>query len=186
MKTNEATRLLKSMGWSIYTDEVGDKFSSFTLPDRIVNIIYGIRRNRNSEKFFGLLSLTTVAFAQACSEVRGEEENCPLIRSWEGISVTAPEIFEEHVRQASEEAISWASKQDLEKALWEHAALPTSAPGARPIWHLAALAILGDVAKLRSYQASFEAGDRLGFVPYIRKEDIDRAVALAEFSIASK
>ena len=49
-----------------------------------------------------------------------------------------------------------------------------------PMRHLAALALAGDVAKLKSYQASFEAGDRLGFVPYITKDYIDRAVALAE------
>lgn len=74
----------------------------------------------------------------------------------------------------------WAEAQDLDKALWDHAALPTNAPGARPIWHLAALALLGDVMKLKSYQASCAAGDRLRFVNYITKDYIDRAVALAE------
>lgn len=69
---------------------------------------------------------------------------------------------------------------EILQALHDHAALPTDAPGARPIWHLAALALLGDVAKLKPYQASFEAGDRLGFVPYITKDYIDRAVTLAE------
>ena len=43
-----------------------------------------------------------------------------------------------------------------------------------------ALALLGDIAKLKSYQASFEGGDRLGFVPYVTKGYIDRAVSLAE------
>jgi len=40
--------------------------------------------------------------------------------------------------------------------------------------------LLGDVAKLKSYQTSFVAGDRLGFVNYVTKDYIDRAVALAE------
>jgi len=76
--------------------------------------------------------------------------------------------------------MSWAKKQDLSKALHDYALLPTDAPGARPIWHLAALAILKDVEKLKSYQDSFEAGDRLGFVPYVTKEYIERAVVLAK------
>ncbi len=94
--------------------------------------------------------------------------------------IRAPEILEEHVRHASDEAIAWAEAQDLDKALRDYAALPTNVPGARPIWHLGALAVLGDVAKLKSYQASFEAGDRLGFVNYVTKDYIDRAVVLAE------
>ena len=95
-----------------------------------------------------------------------------------------PEILEMHVRQASDEAIAWAQEQDLGKALRGHAALPTNAPGARPIWHLAALALLGGVAKLKSYQVSFEAGDRLGCVNYVTKDYIDRAVFLAEELVA--
>ncbi|EEE35397.1 hypothetical protein RKLH11_4073 [Rhodobacteraceae bacterium KLH11] len=60
------------------------------------------------------------------------------------------------MRQASDEAIAWAQGQDLDMALQDYAALPTDAPGARPIWHLGALAVLGDAARLQSYQASFE------------------------------
>lgn len=86
-----------------------------------------------------------------------------------------PEIL-----QASNEVIVWAQKQDLDRALQDHAALPTDAPGAQPIWHLAALAVLGELARLKSYQASFEARDRLGFVPYVTKDFIDRAMSLAE------
>jgi hypothetical protein len=40
--------------------------------------------------------------------------------------------------------------------------------------------VLGDVERLKSYQASFEAGNRLCFVNYVTKDYIDRAVALAE------
>ena len=53
-------------------------------------------------------------------------------------------------------------------------------PGAAGVWQLAALALLGRTAKLKSYQASFAAGNRIGFVNYITKDYIDRAVALAE------
>ena len=91
-----------------------------------------------------------------------------------------PEVEIENVARLSDEAIDWAKKQDLPAALIEHAGLPTNAPGARPIWHLAALAILGDVAKLRSYHSSFVDGDRLGFVNYVTTDYIERALEQAE------
>lgn len=181
MKTKEVTQILKSLGWKAFTDEVGDKYTHYELPDRVVQIIYGIRKFSQDEQFEAMLSASTSAFSVACMEIAGDGESyAPLVRAWTDICIRASEILEEHVRQASEEAIAWAQEQDLDKALREHAALPTNAPGALPIWHLAALALLGEVAKLKSYQASFEAGDRLGFVPYVTKDYIDRAVCFAE------
>jgi hypothetical protein len=181
MKMKEATQILTALGWSVHIDEVGDKVAHFALSDRIVDIIYGIRKFSQNDQFEATLSASTSSFSVACMAIRGGGGSyTPLARAQKGLRVRASEILEEHVRQASEEAIAWAEAHDLDKALQDHAALPTSAPGARPVWHLAALALLGDVAKLRSYQSSFEAGDRLGFVNYVTKDYIDRAVALAE------
>ncbi len=181
MNTSEMTKVLKVLGWEAYTDDVGDKFTHFHLPDRTVQIIYGVRKFGGEQQLEAMRSLSTIAFSKACLEISGRGSSyTPLIRAWKGIRLKVPEVLEEHVRQASDEAIAWAEAQDLDKALRDHAALPTNAPGARPIWHLAALALLGDVAKLKSYQASFAAGDRLGFVNYVTKDYIDRAVALAE------
>lgn len=181
MKTNEVTLILKGLEWKAFTDEVGDKVAHFALSDRIVDIIYGIRKFSQGEQFEATLSTSTSAFSVACTGIRGGGGSyTPLARAQKGLRIRASEILEEHVRQASEEAIAWAKVQDLDKALRDHAALPTNAPGARPIWHLAALVLLGDVAKLKSYQASFEEGDRLGFVNYVTKDYIDRAVILAE------
>lgn len=181
MNMRQATQTLKAFGWSIYTDEVGDKVAHYILHDRIVQIIYGLDRIRDQQKFGAMLSLTTDAFSSACQAINPRSgKGAPFVRAWKRLDIRAPEILEEHVRQASDEAIAWAQAQDLDKALQDHAALPTNAPGARPIWHLAALALLGEVEKLKSYQASFEAGDRLGFVPYVTKDYIDRAVEFAE------
>ena len=181
MKIIQAKKSLEMLGWKIFKDEVGDQCAYFQLPDRIVQIIFGIDKMPNKQKFSSTLSLTTAIFSNACSNVDPDHgDYSPYIRAWDGIGIYAFEILEEHVRQASEHAIRWAKAQDLEKALYEHAALPTDAPGVQPIWHLGALAVLGDVKKLKAYQASFAAGDRLGFVPYITRDYIDRALALAE------
>lgn len=181
MKIKEVTDVLKALGWRAYTDEVGDKSTRFCLPDRTVQIIYGIRKYGEEQQLEATLSASSDAFSHGCKTIdSGLGSYAPLVRSRKGLVYQVSEILEEHVRQASDEAIAWAEAQDLDKALRDHAALPTNAPGARPIWHLAALGLLGDVTKLKSYQASFEAGDRLGFVNYVTKDYIDRAVALAE------
>jgi hypothetical protein len=172
---------LRSLGWRVQTDEVGDKVAFFDLSDRVIDIIPNVRRYGGDQQFSTMKSLSTERFSAACQHIRHRGEGyTPLIRAMQSFRLIVPEILDDHVRQASEEAIAWAEAQDLDKALRDHAALPTNAPGARPIWHLAALVLLGDVAKLKSYQASFEAGDRLGFVNYVTKDYIDRAVALAE------
>jgi hypothetical protein len=181
MKINDATLLLKSFGWKASKDEVGDRYTLFQLPDRVVQIVYGIRRFVAYQSFSSTLSVSTGEFSSASSRIEGSGRRCwPLLVRWEGLSVMAPELLPEHIQQASDEAIAWAQSQDLDKALRDHAALPTDAPGTGPVLHLASLAILGEVEKLKSYQASFEAGDRLGFVPYVTKDYIDRAVAVAE------
>jgi hypothetical protein len=181
MKLKDVTSLLKSFGWAAYKDEVGDRYTIYKLPDRTVQIIYGLDRIRDQQKFGSTLSTSTDVFAGACGMIYGDNfGSWPLISARPGLDIRAPEILEEHVQQASEQAIAWAQSQDLDEALRKHAALPTDAPGTGPILHLASLAILGEVEKLKSYQASFEAGDRLGFVPYVKKDFIDRAVALAQ------
>ncbi len=181
MNIREVTKTLEGLDWKISKDDVGDRIAHFQLPDRKVRIIYGLDRVREQKKLGSTLALATEDFSNACLEVDPSYgSDAPFIRAWKGLDIRSSEILEEHVRQASDEAIAWAREQDLDKALQDHAALPTDAPGARPIWHLAALAVLGEVDCLKSYQASFKAGDRLGFVNYITKEYIDRALDLAE------
>ncbi|WP_299085617.1 hypothetical protein [uncultured Ruegeria sp.] len=181
MKTADVTKTLEVLGWETHTDEVGDKFTHFYLPDRTIQIIYGVRKFSNAQQLEAMLSLSTDAFSKACSEISGDGAGyTPLIRAWKGIRMKVPEVLEEHVRQVSSESIQWAKGQDLEAGLKTNASLPTDAPGARAVWHLGALAVLGDIARLRSYQISFEAGDRLGFVNYVTRGYIDRAVGLAQ------
>ncbi len=181
MKSRELTKTLAALGWSTGSDEVGDTFAHFILPDRIIQIIYGIRQFPGDQRLEIMLSLSTELFSKYRKTIRTSRGTyVPLTVSSKGINIRAPEILKEHVRQASDEAIAWAQAQDLDKALKDLAALPTDAPGTGPVHHLAALALMGEVAKLKAYQASFEAGDRLGFVPYVTKDYIDRAVVLAE------
>jgi len=185
MKIKEATDILKSIGWKTYMDE-GSRRASLKLLDRTVEIGYIIRRFPHDEKFSASPALYTDEFSAACSRIENvPDDDMPFIVPWNWPGVRVPEIKEEHVHQASQMAIDWAKEQDLHQGLLAHAALPTTAFGLKPVWHLAALALLGDIEKLKFYQASFEAGDRLGFLPYITKDYIDRAVAIAKQNLAA-
>jgi len=181
MKIKEATDILKKIGWHTYIDE-GSRRASFKLSDRTVEIGYTIRRYTNDEEFSASPALYTDEFSAACSQIENERDDysMPFIVPWNWSGVRVPEIKEEHIHQESQQAIDWAREQDLHQALLDYAALPTNAIGALPPRHLAALALLGDIEKLKFYQSSFEAGNRLDFVPYITKDFIDRAVTLAE------
>ncbi|EJF95930.1 hypothetical protein ME9_00773, partial [Bartonella taylorii 8TBB] len=46
--------------------------------------------------------------------------------------------------------------------------------------HIGALALLGDIETLQSYQKSFTAGDHLGFDESIGQTHLERALALAK------
>ncbi len=72
MNKKEVSLSLTGLGWAIYTDEVGDKVAHFTLPDRIVDIIYGIRIFRNDKQLEAMLSTSTQKYSEVCSEIRGE------------------------------------------------------------------------------------------------------------------
>jgi len=184
MKIKEATDILKSIGWQTYKDEVGDRGAYFKLSDRTVDIGYTIRRFPNDEKFSAPPALYTDEFSAACGWIRDRtNDSMHFIVPWNWPGIYAPEIREEHIHQASQQAIDWAKEQDLHQGLLDLAALPANAfgrRGLRGLRHIAALALLGDVDKLKFYQSSFEAGDRLAFEDYITKDFIDRAVTLAE------
>jgi len=182
MKIRKVAEILEEIGWQVYKDEIGDRGACFSLSDRVVDIMYGISRATRYQQFSSTLSVSTKKFSLVYSRIENECDNyAPLIVAWKGLDIRDPEIIRpEHIHQASHQAIEWAKEQDLNKALLDHAALPTNAPGTRPLLHLSALALLGEVEKLKFYQTSFEAGNRLDFALYITKDFIDRALAIAE------
>ncbi len=75
--------------------------------------------------------------------------------------------------------VAWAKSEDIACGLAKYRALPTDSVGARPMRHIAALALAGNVEKIEEYLCSFKAGNRLGFVPYITESMLDRAIELA-------
>ena len=127
-------------------------------------------------------AITTRDFSRSVLAIfRDKEKSNAMLATDRGpISIVVPDVTEKEVRQVAAETLEWAKSINVEEELMAKTRLPTDAPGARPLWHLAALSLVGDVEKLKSYRTSFEAGDRLGLVPYITKDYIGRAVAFAE------
>ena len=183
MKIGNVGQELKMLGWNLSRDEAGARLASFKLSDREVVAGYRLMQSPEEQDLWLSLFVETEAFSNACATIcadHGSGDNDPIVVAKDKLIICVPEVLDQHVRQASEKAIAWAREQDLDLALRKHAALPTSSPGALPVWHLAALVLIGDVDRLKSYLKSFDAGDRLGFVPYITRDYIFRALQLAE------
>ena len=180
MKIGHVADILKTLGWELSRVD-GDRVAEYGLPDRTVSIWYSLKHPPDEQLLILIPSVRESVFSRVCAEIGDRDAWIyPSVTTRCFPSITVPEILEQHVRQGSETVIAWAREQDLDEALREHAALPTNSRGTLPIKHFAALALTGDVDRLKSYQASLDAGDRLGFVPYITRDHIDRALQLAE------
>ena len=189
MEKKDIAKHLASWGWQVKKDNVGDKSGKLSLADREVRVHWTLRGSyrRKTQCVTLSPSISTIEFSKLYCHIG-------TLKSYEyksmqvlinGPSREEKTISIDHLKAVSEEAIAWAKEQDLNACLQKHANLPTDAPGNAPLKHLTSLAILGDVDKLKYYQTSFENGDRLGFVPYIKKNYIDRAYAAASKSSQS-
>lgn len=179
MKEKDILPFLNGLGWKCSKDEAGDYFCLMDIGCIEVQIIPSIGKRSDYFRVSFMPSVSVKAFTEAVSFILGEAKNyVPVI-----VSNDIPEKISgfsfDDVKRLSEQAISWASAQNLEEGLAAYRALPTDSKGAMPLRHLAALAIACDVDRLASYKRSFDQGDRLGFVPYITKDMIERALLIA-------
>lgn len=173
---------LEGLGWRCGKDEVGDYFCLMDIGNAQVQIIPDIGKRSSHFRVSFMPSVSTKNFTAAVAFIFGEARDyVPIIVS-NNVPEKIVDFSLDDVVRLSQGAVSWASAQDIEKGLAAYRALPTNSKGAMPLRHLAALAIAGEADRLASYQRSFEQGDRLGFVPYITAEMIDRALLLARDS----
>ncbi|UVJ42907.1 hypothetical protein NVV94_20290 [Pseudomonas sp. LS1212] len=179
MKEKEILPTLEELGWRCRKDEVGDYFCLMDLGKVQVQIIPAIGKRSDHFRVSLMPSLSTKTFTETVEFILGEAGGFDPIIVSNDVPEKIVDFSLDDVTRLSQAAISWASAQDIEKGLAAYRALPTNSKGAMPLRHLAALAMAGDVGRLASYQRSFEQGDRLGFVPYITLEMIDRALLIA-------
>ena len=172
--------VLEDLGWKCDKDEAGDFYCLLEYGDGQLQIIPTIRKCSDHFRVSLMPSISTKRFSAAASKILGESiDHDPIVVSnLEDNKI--PVVSKEDIVRIAEKVLSWASAQDIEAGLAIYRDLPTNAKGARPLRHLAALALAGDVERLQSYKRSFDRGDRLDFVPYISVEMIERGIVIAK------
>ncbi|WP_375656412.1 DUF6990 domain-containing protein [Bartonella sp. CM120XJJH] len=196
-----ATGLLKSLGWSVEIEGKGDYLATFFLPDREVQFLYNEKPVEEFSPFDRGLLIMSGIFAAACQTINPHNSGV-LPTVFMNFVSNGLEIFEEKVsakrlKKALNKTLKWTMEDDSLHEMfrsqyslppWEKDSLSWTsdddvedvefAPYA--LLHLAALALLGDVETLASYDESFTAGDQLGFDETIEKVHLERAIEIAQ------
>lgn len=188
MRLIETKKMFQALGWHAYRAEGVTFAADFHLSDRFVSLLPQIVRLGDREVLQYSPSLYTKSLIDAYQFITDKKNQGPplinfdFVRTppFDAMSIEAPEIMEAHIGQASEEAISWAIEQDIDKVLEDCAAWPPEFFGTIPVRHLAALSIQRDEQRLRYYQDRFAAGDNLGFWRKDFSDFIDRALIFAK------
>lgn len=179
MITKELLSVLAGCGWACKKDDAGDYYCLIEKYDFTVQIIPSLHARRDHIRASLMPSVSTADFSFAVSVILGEDlDFVPIINSNLGVS-KLNSIGREEVERLSNDALEWASVQNLSEGLTRYRELPPDSKGDLPVRHLAALALDGRVQKLREYMEGFERGERMGFVPYISLQMIGRAFELA-------
>ncbi|WP_375643481.1 MULTISPECIES: DUF6990 domain-containing protein [unclassified Bartonella] len=193
-----ATGLLKSLGWSVEIEGKGDYLATLFLPDREVQFLYNEKRVEEFSPFDRGLLIMSGIFAAACQTINPHNSGVvPTV--FMNFVPNGLEIFEEKVsvqllKKALDKTLKWTMEDDSLHEMfrsqygippWEKDSLSWApdddielAPYA--LLHLAALALLGDVETLASYDESFTAGEKLGFDETIEKVHLERAMVIAQ------
>ncbi|WP_375668679.1 DUF6990 domain-containing protein [Bartonella sp. AP36NXGY] len=188
-----ATTLLKSLGWSTEKINENDHMASYQLADREVDILYNDEIAKDYPQFDSAFMISTGILSAACKFIDPTHtEDIPDIQlnfEAKGLEIFEPEVTTDCLKQALDDALKWAVTDiDLSKRLrsdygtapWQRDATSKADDTDYALLHLGALALLGDVETLQSYQQSFTAGDHLGFDESINKTHLERALALAK------
>lgn len=182
MEEKDIVSVLSEQGWVCSKDEVGDYFCITDVGGAQRQVIPSVGKHSDHFRVSLMSSISSKDFSEAVSFILGDGAgNAPII-----VRDEVPEklsgFSSDDVIRLSEKAMSWASSQSIDEGLTVYRKLSTDAKGAMPIRHLAALAIAGDTERLDECKKSFEKGDRLGFVPYITSDMLERALIIAQKS----
>ncbi len=188
-----AHALLKSLGWSAEKINENDHMASYQLADREVDILYNDEIAKDYPQFDSAFMISTGILSTACKFIDPTHtEDIPDIQlnfEAKGLEIFEPEVTTDRLTQALDDALEWSVKEiDLSKRLrsdygtapWKKSTTSKENDAHYALLHLGALALLGDVETLQSYQQSFTAGDHLGFDKSINKAHLERALALAQ------
>lgn len=183
MTKTELYDILIDNGWTI---RQGTAYKQ--LSDRQIQLTLGIKKLPNSYSVSMSPSVSTIEFSKIGEYIDEGKKSRRIVhylitQSLEyelntmQIEVPTKEFIENRLPKIE----IWAKQQkNLEVGIQEYCKLSTESKGNLPLLHLSALAITGQTAKLESYLEHFKRGDRLGFVPYIKQDHIERALEISK------
>jgi hypothetical protein len=176
MKIEDVINILTDLGWFCSKDEVGDFFCLIEIDRMLIQIIPSLSKRSDHVRVALSPSISSLEFSRVSAFIMGDVEGFePIITG--NFPVEKISNIERHdIERLSKKVLDWASSQNLLAGLENYRNLPTNSKGARPLRHLASLALAGNFPVLDSYKRSFESGDRLDFVPYITIDMICRAL----------
>lgn len=165
------------MGRSLSKDSIGDRSVTHIINKCLHLDCYPVLREiKKLQVFEGSFSISTADFNKFYAKIAKKTKPIEIPIIDESFCWKKQEFVRDDFVKISNEVIQWAKKQNVEAGLLTLRALPTSAVGSLPLRHLTALALAKDLVKLNYYLECFKKGDRLGFVPYITQEYIERAI----------
>ncbi len=150
----------------------------WTLQDRTLIVIPEFFSFHDCDVLISSASVSEPSFTNAAAAISGRK-HCPIIDKF-GTGIRRPVFTTKDVERRAEDLIDWAKSLDLDSYIEEFRSLPTNSHGLNPLRHLTALALSGDKEKLWDYQTCFANNNRLGFIVYVTKDYVDRALAIAE------
>ncbi|MBB4077048.1 hypothetical protein GGR08_001364, partial [Bartonella fuyuanensis] len=146
-------------------------------------------KNKDCPQFDSACLTSTGILACACKFIDPiHTEDIPDIQlnfEAKGLEIFEPEVTADRLKQALDDALEWSVtaidlserlRSDYGTAPWEKGATSKANDTDYALLHLGALALLGNIETLQSYQQSFTAGDHLGFDESINKTHLERAL----------
>ncbi len=172
MSLTAATRILKTQGW--FVTEPGKMW--LILPDRFIQFDFGFIRLPNDDYNVHLeAGISNEDISVACHYIH-DSRKCRQISATniyqsfntieggvfsgvdKGIDIRLETLNEQELIKISERVIQWARAQDLEAAIESKALVQKYSSCPDIPWHLACLALTGQIDVLKSYQNAVKAG----------------------------
>jgi hypothetical protein len=178
MNTNDVIRIFTELGWAHGKDEVGDDYCEIDLGGFTLGMMPKVKELMSDKVLRISYALSALPFTQAVSGIMNKKTSYEPF-STGSTSIRASDFTRDDILAEVKKAIAWGESESYENTLMEYRKNCPDYPGLMQVYHLAALALAGDVKKLYEYQLNFERGETQNFVPMIKKEMLILAAEIA-------
>ncbi|MGB5864714.1 MAG: hypothetical protein WBG95_10475 [Sulfitobacter sp.] len=168
-------------GWKAGRSD-GEWRATFAFSDRLVTLDGGISHNLHGfstdlSAYVSYPDLSRMVDAILAATHKLPRQTIPLAAN-HGLNLRgSPQMTVGNIDDILDTALAWAREQDIETALMT---CRTIQDHPRAVDHLAALALVGDVDRLRAYEYGYRDGVPSPFLPYVTIANVTRARELAE------